>query len=180
MQKIELKFLLLYKAFHALLVCLFYHTLYIKFMIQQIWCFRLWRKSGVTEIRPLLLLQRWYIDLKLLYDRSAVLSNSHTSLASNMCCKTKKNVMKFMFTVFDYTISHYFIFCIFADVYIIAIYENAWKNRKKVSLLCFIAIVTFLHSWIYKTFSCNKLNSIKAVQLLNWFRLRIFPDSFKK
>ena len=140
-------------------------------MIQQIWCFRLWRKSGVTEIRPLLQLQRWYIDLKLLYDRSAVLSNSHTSLASTVCYKTKKNGMKFMFTVFDCTISHYFIFCIFADVYIIAIYENAWKNPKKVSLLCFIAIVTFLHSWIYKTFSCNKLNSIKAVQLLNWFRL---------
>ena len=76
-RKYNWKFLLLYKGFHILLSRLCYYTLYIKFMIQQIWCFRLWRKSGVTEIRSWLLLHRWYIDLKLLYDRSAVSLNSH-------------------------------------------------------------------------------------------------------
>ena len=86
-----IEFLLHYKAFHLLLSSLFYYSLYTKFMIQQIWCSRLWRKSGVMEIRSWFLLQRWYIDVKFLYiyDGSAVLRNSHTSFDLSICHKTK-------------------------------------------------------------------------------------------
>ena len=163
MQKIQLKFLLLYKAFHALLVCLFYHTLYIKFMIQQIWCFRLWRKSGVTEIRPLLLLQRWYIDLKLLYDRSAVLSNSHTSLASNMCCKTKKNVMKFMFTVLIVPY-HTILFFVFSQTYISLQFMRMHEKIVK-KFHCYV-LLQLLH------FSTPEY--IKLFPAINWIASRLY------
>ena len=79
------------QSFHLLLSCLFYYSLYTKFMIQQIWCSRLWRKSGFIEIRSWFLLQRWYIDVRFLYiyDGSAVLPNSHSSFDSSICHKTK-------------------------------------------------------------------------------------------